>query len=202
MGCGVRIEHRGGDEQMFSREEIEPPGSQSGAELIWKCSNEWGCPDVVGGEMSRQRHDEGLAHSEFDEPQGSVAPLIDVSFLLLIFFLVSMTLMKKEQDLKTQLGRYGPPSDQPQLPVVVDVREGGEIALNPGIGETLVSMDIEDRELTVLQKHLETMVSVSGGDKMLVQLRAEDNAPHQRVVDVLNCFAAVGVTSVGFVDPM
>jgi biopolymer transport protein ExbD len=86
------------------------------------------------------------------------------------------------------------------LPVVVEVRKGGEIALNPGVGETLVSMDSRERELTVLQKHLETMASVIGGDKMMVQLRAEDGASHQRVVDVLNCFASVGVTSVGFVD--
>ena len=93
-----------------------------------------------------------------------MAPLIDVSFLLLIFFLVATTLMKKERDLNMLLP--GPPigkvERQPQLPVVVDVREGGEIALNPGIGETLVSMDVNDRELTVLQRHLETMVSVTG----------------------------------------
>ena len=137
----------------------------------------------------------------FDEPQGSVAPMIDVSFLLLIFFLVATTLLKKEQDLVIWVPEPGEPRvHQPQLPVVVLVRENGEISLNPDFGETLVSLNPEERELPVLQKHLETMVSVTGGDKMVVQLRADDGAAHQRVVDVLNCFASVGVTSVGLVD--
>jgi biopolymer transport protein ExbD len=150
--------------------------------------------------MRRKRSGRAGEHSQFDEPEGSVAPLIDVSFLLLIFFLVATTLLKEEQDLTTRLGWPGPPSDQPPLPVVVDVRASGEIALNPGVGETLVSMDANDRELDVLREHLEAMVVVTGGDKMVVQLRAEDDAAQQRVVDVLNCFAGVGVGTVGFVD--
>lgn len=140
-------------------------------------------------------------HTSFDEPQGSVAPLIDVSFLLLIFFLVATTLLKDEQDLVMHVPERGDPvPHQPQLPVVVEVRGSGEVALNPGLGETLVSMDSDDHELSVLRNHLATMVSVTGGDKLVVQLRAADEATHQRVVDVLNCFAAVEVGSVAFVD--
>lgn len=131
-----------------------------------------------------------------------MAPLIDVSFLLLIFFLVATTLLKKERDLGMMLP--GPPDGrtevQPRLPVVVLVRENGEVTLNPDFGETLVSLDPDERRLPVLREHLATMASVSGGDRMVVQLRAEDGAKHQRVVDVLNCLASMGVSSVGFTD--
>ena len=153
------------------------------------------------GEMSRKQTKQGFGHSDFDEPQGSVAPLIDVSFLLLIFFLVSSTLLKKEMDLTMWVPEPGVPREhQPQLPVVVEVRESGEIVLNPDFGETLVSMDSEERSLPVLYEHLAMMAAVTGGKEMVVQLRADDGATHQRVVDVLNCFASVGVTSVGLVD--
>ena len=151
--------------------------------------------------MKRNRVVTKLGVSEFDEPRGSVAPLIDVCFLLLIFFLVTTTIQRRERDLTMYLG--GPPNlSEPQalLPVVVEVRAGGEIALNPGVGETIVSMDPDDRELLVLADHLETMQAVQGERVIVVQLRANDEARQQRVVDVLNCFAAVGVTTVGLVD--
>ena len=152
--------------------------------------------------MKRKRLVTKLGVSEFDEPRGSVAPLIDVCFLLLIFFLVTTTIHKRERDLTMRLP--GPPSDpvesHPLLPVVVEVRAGGEIALNPGVGETTVSTDPDDRELSVLADHLEAMQAVQGERDIVVQLRANDEARQQRVVDVLNCFAAVGVTTVGLVE--
>jgi biopolymer transport protein ExbD len=45
------------------------------------------------------------------------------------------------------------------------------------------------------------MQAVQGERDIVVQLRADDDARQQRVVDVLNCFAAVGIRTVGFVDP-
>jgi biopolymer transport protein ExbD len=151
--------------------------------------------------MKRKRLVTKLGVSEFDEPRGAVAPLIDVCFLLLIFFLVTTTIQKRERDLTMHVGG-GPRTNEshPLLPVVVEVRAGGEIALNPGVGETTVSMDPDDRELTVLAEHLEAMQAVQGERDIVVQLRANDEARQQRVVDVLNCFAAVGVTTVGLVE--
>ena len=156
---------------------------------------------VVAGEMRHKRIGAAGGHSQFDEPEGSVAPLIDVSFLLLIFFLVATTLLKKERDLVMHVPDDAPPKEfQAKLPVVVLVRESGEVTLNPDFGETLVSLDPDQRELPVLQEHLVMMAEISGGDKMVVQLRADDGASHQRVVDVLNCLASVGVSSVAFTD--
>lgn len=151
--------------------------------------------------MKRERQVTKHGQSEFDEPQVSIAPLIDVSFLLLIFFIVTTTILTSERDLGMRVP--GPPDKdfaQPPLPVVVEVRQGGEIALNPGVGETLVSMDPNDRDLPVLLEHLKAMQAVQAEREIAVQLRANDEAQQQRVVDVLNCFAAVGVTTVGLVD--
>ena len=55
--------------------------------------------------------------------------------------------------------------------------------------------------MPVLVDHLEAMQAVQGERDIVVQLRADDEVRQQRVVDVLNCLAAVGVTSVGLVDP-
>ena len=139
--------------------------------------------------------------TEFDEPRGSVAPLIDVCFLLLIFFLVTTTIQKRERDLTMHMGGIPSTTEKhPLLPVVVEVRGGGEIALNPGVGETLVSNDPNDRALEHLADHLENIQAVQGERDIVVQLRASDEARQQRVVDVLNCFAAVGVTTVGLIE--
>lgn len=139
--------------------------------------------------------------TDFDEPQGAVAPLIDVCFLLLIFFVVTTTIQKREMDLTMRVP--GPPDGiefQPPLPVLVEVRNDGMVALNPGVGETLVSMDPNDQELPVLVDHLEAMQAVQGEREIGVQLQVHEESTQQRVVDVLNCFAAVGVTTVGLVD--
>ena len=59
-------------------------------------------------------------------PQFSMSSMTDIVFLLLIFFLVATTLLKKERDLDMRLP--GPPDEtterQPQLPVVILVIDG------------------------------------------------------------------------------
>lgn len=141
----------------------------------------------------------GRGKTGFDEPTPSIAPLIDVSFLLLIFFLVTTTILERERD----LGIAMTPTEGevvPMLPIVVGVEGDGSILLNPGVGELLVSSNAEERSLPVLEKHL-AMIRAGAGERVpVVQLRVEEKAHQQRVVDVLNCLAKTGVTSVALVD--
>jgi biopolymer transport protein ExbD len=151
-------------------------------------------------EMNRRLVGRMGGQTGFDEPTPSMAPLIDVSFLLLIFFIVTMTILARERD----LGIAMPPEEQgevhPVLPIVVGVEGDGSIVLNPGIGELLVSSDVGERSLPILEKHVEMLRSSAGEREVVVQLRVEEEAYQQRVVDVLNCFAKVGVTTVALVD--
>jgi|GEM_PF-1797009 len=148
--------------------------------------------------MKRQLRAKGAEETGFDEPTPSIAALIDVTFLLLIFFVATTTILKRERDLT-----MGVPTEGPEVEVeaiVVGVENDGSIVLNPGVGQLLVSGNPEERELIVLENHVEMVRSVAAERDVVVQLRVGEEATQQRVVDVLNCFAKLGVTTVGLVD--
>lgn len=67
-----------------------------------------------------------------DDEQVNLMPLIDMVFLLLIFFLVATTIAQDERDKKIKLAITGAPSalsDPPQM-VVINIRENGDILVN------------------------------------------------------------------------
>jgi biopolymer transport protein ExbD len=134
-----------------------------------------------------------------DGPELSIAPLIDVSFLLLIFFIVTTTILKRERDLALQLPVPGE-GEVPPMSIVVGVESDGTIVLNPGVGALLISSDLGQRELPVLEDHVATIRSVAAEREVMVQLKVGEEARQQRVVDVLNCFAKVGITTVALAD--
>ena len=142
----------------------------------------------------------GVGEPGFDRPQVSISPLIDVSFLLLIFFLVSATLLRSERDLSISVPEGRESVTVSALVVVIGVEGNGRVMLNPGVGELLVSADPNQRDLKLLSDHLEMMWSMAGDREVAVQLRVDEEATQQRVVDVLNCLAKEGVTSVGLVE--
>lgn len=132
-------------------------------------------------------------------PDLLVAPLIDVSFLLLIFFLVTSTILKSERDLTMGVPVDGP-SAEAVMPIVVGVEADGSVVLHPGGGQMLISSDVNDHELSALLEHFAMVRAVAAEREPVVQLQVAEEATQQRVVDVLNCFAKIGVTTVGLVD--
>ncbi len=67
-----------------------------------------------------------------DDEQVNLMPLIDMVFLLLIFFLVATTIANDERDRKIKLAITGAPqalSDPPQM-VVINIRENGDMVVN------------------------------------------------------------------------
>jgi biopolymer transport protein ExbD len=129
-----------------------------------------------------------------DEPAFTVSAMIDVSFLLLIFFLVTSTLHKEESDLGVKF-----PGHEGHGSVTIDFFEV-TIAADGAIvvyGETL-DRDPAKRSLPRLRDWLRDYKRAANlsGDKPLVVVLADDNADTQRLVDVLNCLAEVGIPDV------
>lgn len=149
--------------------------------------------------MKRPRTWKEATETDFDKPEPSMAPMIDVSFLLLIFFIVTMTIAKREHDMTMKVPTPGK-GEVPPMSIVVGVEGDGTVVLNPGADELLLSSDSGSRELPLLVQHVEMVRSVSAERNIVVQLRVEEEVMQQRVVDVLNAFATVGVTTVGIVD--
>lgn len=137
-----------------------------------------------------------------EEPTLDIASLIDVSFLLLIYFLVTSTLEKREADLGLTLPTENPDSSSAsveidQMTIVIDP-EGAVI-----VNDEVLDIDPDSRELPNLAERLKMYKKAAdlSGSEPLVVVAADDFAEGQRLVDVLNSLAAEEikhVTMTGF----
>ncbi|MDX1681038.1 MAG: biopolymer transporter ExbD [Akkermansiaceae bacterium] len=140
--------------------------------------------------------------TEPDEDPGlDISSLIDVCFLLLIYFLVTSTIKPRESDLSLALPSPNSAGDPPKIkPLLIHIEGGGGIY--EGQNKTPLDMDGSVRELPQLTEKLQFYKEGvdATGEKPLVQIYAADDAEHQRVIDVLNALAGVKINSVTFTD--
>src|SRR5277367_3605875 len=120
-----------------------------------------------------------------------IAPMLDILFVLLLFFMVTAGAQKHEASLTTQL-----PGGKP----------GGDVPLEIGIdadGQVNVSGvpvgDPDDQKLAPLVDRL-TQVLASNATQPVV-LTPMRSTKQQRVVDVLNACAAAKVKNLAFGSP-
>ncbi len=117
------------------------------------------------------------------EPEISLTPLIDVVFLLLIFFMVSTT-FQNESELEVVLPEAGQESDQTHDNVVVvniDARGRYEVQ------GTL----IQSEERLQLRRTLAAALSGRRSDPVVI--RADARTPHQAVVTAMDIASGLGV---------
>ncbi len=137
------------------------------------------------------------------EPALDISSLIDVCFLLLIYFLVTSTIKPRETDLGMGLPAAAPSEAQPDIePMFIKIDATGAIYSGVGQGQQLLDTDMGDRTLPLLRSVLDLYADAAraANDKPLVQIMADSGATQQRVIDVLNALAGVGITSVTFTD--
>lgn len=129
-----------------------------------------------------------------------IAPMIDVVFVIMLFFMVMAGQIQVEQELNLKLpGTIA--ADKP-IEAIEDtqirVMETGEVLLN----EDPVGDPNDDK----LQNLSATMLrldesSKAAGSKIVVTIMADEQAPFQRVVDVLNALSIARVQNVTFEVP-
>jgi biopolymer transport protein ExbD len=130
------------------------------------------------------RHKKYLAADEPD-PSLDISSLIDVCFLLLIYFIVATTIQKSEVDIVHN------------LPTHSSIDSAGSVTR-----QQLLDTDPELRSLPLLQDVLKLYASGAiMADKIpLVQLWVDDEANQQRVIDVLNALVGEKIHSVAIID--
>ncbi len=101
--------------------------------------------------------------------------MIDVVFLLIVFFLVATTFQKLEREMEVSVPKSdtGRQIDESRDPIVVNILDDGRVVVG---GEVL--------ELEDLQAMLAREVAVRQETKALI--RAHSKLPFQSVVDVAN----------------
>ena len=151
--------------------------------------------------MKRNR----LARIENDGPGAlDISSLVDICFLLLIYFIVTTTIVPAERDLP-----MGPPSDQPDKiepidiePLEISINALGEVYINEGAQLLPLDMDSSVRDLPLLEDRLRIyrQAATAMNEKCLVVIVADGEVKHQRVVDVLNALAGMEIKNVSFRD--
>jgi biopolymer transport protein ExbD len=137
-------------------------------------------------------------------PALDISSLIDVCFLLLIYFLVATTIQKKEVDVPLALPASAPSdAEMPDIdPLFIKVDASGAIYTGAGSSQQMLDTDTTVRVLPMLTQQLTLYVAGanSGGKKPLVQMWVDGGANQQRVIDVLNALVGAGISSVTFTD--
>lgn len=149
------------------------------------------------------RHNRPVFEEE-TESQLDISSLIDVCFLVLIYFLVAMTVVPAERDLAMALPspEKHEKSQPPIPPMVLRIDGQGNVFSGNGLSEQALDVDAESRDLPLLASQLDLYAAAarSAGDRPSIFLRVDDGAWQQRLIDVLNALAAAGISSVAFED--
>ena len=120
-----------------------------------------------------------------EEDSINLTPLIDVVFLLLIFFMVSTTFTRETHLLVDLPEANGEPTVEDARPIEILVTAEGTYAIN---GKTLVDTDAE-----TLERALGTFADTD--DRSLpVTITADAATPHQSVVTVMDVAGQLGFT--------
>jgi len=127
-----------------------------------------------------------------DIPMG---PMIDMVFLLLVFFMVSAKPIKPEADVGLELPGKVEQSESLDLPDEqrIEILANGQIVLNgsnlDGPGSTTLP------QLTALMRKYKE-ASERNKTEPLITVLANDDTRHQRIIDVMNVMAALEITGV------
>ncbi len=119
-----------------------------------------------------------------EEPSVNLTPLIDVVFLLLIFFMVTTT-FREESEIQINLPQASnKPVEHEAQALEVTIDRDGHFFVNQ---QALINT-----QLDTLKRALRELKSDAGNQSVIVS--ADANAPHQAVVKAMDAARQVGLT--------
>ena len=121
-----------------------------------------------------------------------IAPMLDILFVLLLFFMVSAGAQKHETGLTTQLPGSGGPTAK--IPVQIGIDQDGQVNVSGAPID-----DPADRALPRLVDRLRGIMASNAEQPIVVT--PTRSTKQQRVVDVLNACAAAKVKNLAFGTP-
>jgi biopolymer transport protein ExbD len=135
----------------------------------------------------------GSVGSEDGDMGFQIAPMVDVVFVLLLFFMASAGAQVVEKELSINLpSGAASGSGVVTTPIVIDISPDGQVTMN-----NQVFGNPSDKNLTQLKEWLLSIFG-EGTSKDPVIIRPANDARQERVVDVLNACAAGKVKNLTF----
>ena len=129
-----------------------------------------------------------LQQQSVEEPDVNLTPLIDVVFLLLIFFMVSTT-FNKESELSIELPTAdGETTAKQELQIELSIDADGNYAIN---NERLVNVQIGTLKAAIIK------IAADSRDIPLI-ISADGRASHQSVVTAMDAARQLGFSHLTF----
>src|ERR1051326_447085 len=129
--------------------------------------------------------------------QFQIAPMVDVIFILILFFMVSAGSVKVENELSIRLpGTVVQTQSLTMLDEqIVQIQENGQVILNDQPFDSPADKDLPQLLMT-LRRFKE--MSETTKTPALLTIMSAPNSRYERVIDVLNACTAAKITDVTF----
>lgn len=127
-----------------------------------------------------------------------IAPMIDVVFVIMLFFMVMAGAVKVEHELKIALpGSTPPQAAEVELPdeITIAIGEDGSVTMNEEEFDTPADKKLPrlTNDLIKLKKDADAR-----GSKVLITLQTEEQTKYERIIDVLNALARAQIANITF----
>ncbi|MGC6467632.1 MAG: ExbD/TolR family protein [Akkermansiaceae bacterium] len=124
-----------------------------------------------------------------------LAPMIDIVFLLLIFFLVTYQITEQEKDTRVSVpsSTEGAESARVANEIVVNVTKDGEITIS---GEPYTLAELREKMERIVEAS--EIANTGGADKQPVRIRCDADGKNQTLIEVMDEIQKAGIFNIGF----
>ena len=122
------------------------------------------------------------------EPAGmQLAPMIDIVFLLLIFFIVTWQFSRSETEMKISVPSSQEGADPKRVlgEIIVNVRVTGEVVVE---GQVMSQAQLKEKLAAIARQH----------KNQPIRLRGDAEASYQTIVEVIDTCQKAGIRNISF----
>jgi biopolymer transport protein ExbD len=126
-----------------------------------------------------------------------IAPMIDVVFVIMLFFMVMAGQVKVEKEINSQLPGVSETSEPTDFvdEQVINIGEDGSVSLNDEPMDTPTSTDLPTLKSTLIRLK---QSSDAAKAPTIVTIVSEEQAKYSRTMDVLDALAVAKIENVSF----
>ena len=126
-----------------------------------------------------------------------IAPMVDVVFVIMLFFMVMAGAVKVEKELVSRLPGSAESSSATEFndETIITISDEGEVALNDEPFDTADSVDLPQLKATLMRIKEN---ADNSKQPAVVTIVSDQHAKYSRTIDVLNALASAKITNVTF----
>jgi len=138
-----------------------------------------------------------FAHEDDGTMGFQIAPMVDVVFVIMLFFMVMAGAVKVENELSTKLPGSAEASPGAEFTdeTIIGISDEGEVSLNDEPFDTPESTDLPQLRATLMRLKEN---ADSAKQPAVVTIVSDAHAKYSRTIDVLNALASAKITNVTF----